>query len=392
MTNSTILPVRAGVIQIANGFSSETRVLASLIRHRPTGEFSVVQHRWDGDPEVSTQFSEASQVKSETLDFGWRPPARRRRELPAKVIGRARFRRALPRVTRALGADCVEVVLSSQQAWDCAAATYVSTRLRLPQVIHLHYVIGPWLGRVALDRLRTCEHVVAVSDFIHRQAIEHGVAPTRVTTVRNTVEPAKEHAEMSPSLHEELGLAPSVQLISFVGRLDPFKGHAETLDAFARVAARHIDVHLVIAGSGSIEEDLRVRARRQPGAGRVHFLGVRHDVDRVLAASSVFVHPSYNEPFGLAVLEAAAAGLPVVAFDSGATSEIVVHGKTGLLARPGNVDDLAAHLDALLSDSDRRRALGNAGRNRAELHFRPQDAAEKYVDVLRGVVEDRLSA
>jgi glycosyltransferase involved in cell wall biosynthesis len=379
--------VRVGAIQIANGFSSEARVLAGIIRHRPDGSFHVVQHEWTGDHASARQFRDAAGVPTDTWDFGWRPRARRRRELPAKVVGRARLPFALRRLAGWMDAADVDVVLSSQQAWDCAAATHVAERLGVPQVVHLHYIVGPWLGRVPLRRLQECAHVVAVSDFVRGQVIDHGVPADRVTTVHNTL-PSRPTGgdDDGASLRDELGLGAAATIVAFVGRLDPYKGHAEALDAFDAVAGQHPDAHLVVAGDGTLADELRARAASGRAAARVHFLGQRADVDRILASADVFVHPSYDEPFGLAVLEAAAAGLPVVAFRCGGIPEIVHDGVTGLLAARGDVTELAAHLDTLLADDALRGRLGAAAGARAREEFRPVDAAARYMDVLRAVV------
>jgi glycosyltransferase involved in cell wall biosynthesis len=375
--------VRVGAILIANGFSSEARVLAGMIRHRPHGDVAVFQHVWSGDAEAPVRMREAAGVDTDARDLGWRPQARGVGDLPAKVLGRVRFSATRRRLAGSMRAADVDLVLSSQQVWDCTAAAYVADRLDRPQVIHLHYIIGPWLGDVALERLRSCAHVITVSDFIRRQVIDHGVPADRVTTVRNPIEPlVVAPDEPGGDLRSELGLPAPARVVSFVARLEPYKGHAETLDAFSSLTRDHPDAHLVIVGAGQLEPELRQRASSDGVAGRVHVLGPRRDVARILAASDLFVHPSYDDPCPLAVLEAAAAGLPVVAFRSGGIPEIVEDGVTGLLADSGDVGQLADHLGALLGDTERRRAMGTAARARIESAFRPQDAAAAYWAVL----------
>ena len=125
---------------------------------------------------------------------------------------------------------------------------------------------------------------------------------------------------------------------------------------------------LVGRDSGTLEAT-RELVRERGIEGSVRFLGSRTDVPDLLRASDLFVHPSREEGFSNAVLEAMAAGLPVVAFDVGGNAEAVAHGETGLLAPARDSGALAAAMTELLGDAGRRRAMGEAGRRRAAESF-----------------------
>ncbi len=114
------------------------------------------------------------------------------------------------------------------------------------------------------------------------------------------------------------------------------------------------------------------------GPERLHLLGLRDDVDRVLRAGDVFVHPSRLEGLPLAILEAMAAGLPVVASRVGGIPEAVMDGETGVLVAPGDVDALASALRRVLETAGLASALGTAGRTRAERFFSVEAMVSAY--------------
>ncbi|HVK04794.1 MAG TPA: glycosyltransferase family 4 protein [Armatimonadaceae bacterium] len=389
-------------LHINHGFSPEARVFAGLLRHRGDDYSALVLHHaypvdaapaaagstGATDADAADRFASEANVEVFRFDGGYRPWSARR-SLAEKVRGAAQFQVSLRRLLPVARAFAPDVVYSNQQAADCLAATFLARRLARPQIIHLHYHIGPWLKRPVLDRLRTCDHVVAISDFIRACGLEHGIAPGRITTVRNALDAAP-FSPPSPEsrawVRRELGLAPDAALVGIVSRLDPGKGHEDTIDAFARVAARHPGSHLVVVGDGTERAAYEAHARRQTAcADRIHFLGRRADVPRLLPGFDLFCHPSRAEPFGLAVLEAAASGLPILAYDEGGTPEIVRDGETGFLAPPGDVAALADKMSLLLERPDLRREMGDAGRRRAVDEFRPEDAAEQFARVLKRV-------
>ena len=341
--------VRILGVQIANGYAAEARVNATMLGLRDTGRHGlVIHHSWPGDVASADAFERDARVPLARIDTGWRPNPDGRRSLAAKAFSHLRFRATLPVMRRLARNYAPDVVLSSQQQWDCFAASSIARHLRKPQVIHLHYNIGPWLGDGPLRRLLACNHVIAVSDFIRDQVLQHGVPPHRVTTIRNGMAPSPEPESVRHAVRAEFQIPCDVPLIGIIARLDRFKGQRETIEAFARVALANATAHLLIVGGGTLSAELAVQAERTPFTDRIHLVGPRNDVARILAALDVSIHPSRSDPCPLAVLEAAAAGLPIVAYAEGGIPELVVDGETGILAAPGDVAGLAIRLEALL--------------------------------------------
>jgi glycosyltransferase involved in cell wall biosynthesis len=151
-----------------------------------------------------------------------------------------------------------------------------------------------------------------------------------------------------------------------VARLEAQKNHRLLLSAFNTVAGRCPAARLLIAGDGSLRSDLEQLAVRLGLSERVRFLGERTDIPEILHASDVFVLASNWEGHSVAVIEAMAAGLPVVATDVGGTVETIEHGSDGLLVPAGDKRRFADALSELALSVERRKALG-AG---ASLHAR----------------------
>jgi glycosyltransferase involved in cell wall biosynthesis len=162
------------------------------------------------------------------------------------------------------------------------------------------------------------------------------------------------------------GLPLGAPLVACVSNFYPYKGHGELVEAVATVAPRFPEAPFLLVGrdSGTLEETKASVRERGIGAA-VRFLGSRSDVPDLLRACDLFVHPSREEGFSNAILEAMAAGLPVAAFDVGGNAEAVVHGETGLLAPARDAGALARALAELLGDEGRRKRMGEAGRRRA---------------------------
>lgn len=396
-------------IKIQGEYSSEARVFARLLGARPPAlDARVIYQAGASESDHWREFEADARALLLPVDVGYR---RRMGSLAEKASALIRFRRSFEQLVQSARAYDPHVVYSSQQFWDCCAASYVARRLGRPHVIHLHYAIGPWLRtgfsrspaslRLAakglrlgdpLERLQTCEQVIAISDFIRGEALGFGLAPHRVATIRNPVALLSPlGAEVRRTIRASLGIPAEAPLIGIVGRLDPDKGHADTLAAFARIAPQHAAAHLLVVGAGPLEASLRADNERFGLAGRVHFTGWRADVPALLAAMDVFSHPSRREPFGLAVAEAAAAGLPVVAYEEGALPEIVRDHDTGLLVRPGDISALAATLGDLLRRPEESRAMGARGRERVAREFRPEDAAAQLATLVERVATERGS-
>ncbi len=165
-----------------------------------------------------------------------------------------------------------------------------------------------------------------------------------------------------------------------MGRLNPQKNHRLLLDAFA--AAAIPGAHLLIAGEGDLRPELEARSAALGIATTVHFLGVRADVPRLFGAADALVMPSSWEGNPLVVMEAMAAGLPVVATRVGCVPELVSP-DTGKLTEPGDRDGLAMAMTAMAGDLVRARRLGRAATLIANERFSSEAMARAYEALYR---------
>lgn len=178
------------------------------------------------------------------------------------------------------------------------------------------------------------------------------------------VEQVQAQRDHRPAVRAELGLGEDALVVGTVANLRPVKAHPDLLAAACEVVRRLPNVRFVIVGHGPSEAQVRA-LHAQLGLGdRVVLLGHRPDAVRVMAACDVFVLASLNEGLPLAVMEALALGLPVVATAVGGIPEVVENGREGLLVPPGRPWELAAALVTVLTDAERRRRMAEAAARR----------------------------
>jgi glycosyltransferase involved in cell wall biosynthesis len=258
---------------------------------------------------------------------------------------------------------------------------------RIPFVSTRHnddrYLLGPfrYVDQALMHGVR---RIVAISDAVRTFHIRAGLPAAKLETIHYGLDDLP--ATASEQTPEELGVAADAPLVLAIGRLIAQKDHATLLEAFARVASARPDARLAILGWGPLEGAVKEQAAGLGLAGAVLVPG-RVEPRDWLNRADVFVHTSRWEGFGIVLLEAMLAGLPVVATRVSAVPEIVVDGETGLLADAGDAPAIAAHLLSLLGDGTWRASLGAAGLRRAQEEFSVGRMTDRTVDVYRRALE-----
>ena len=187
-------------------------------------------------------------------------------------------------------------------------------------------------------------------------------------------------ARFPPRPHAVAMKAPT---ILGVGSLLHVKRWDRLLKTAAELKRRGFDFRVEIAGTGPMRSSLESAARDLDVAERVTFLGHVSDVEDRLRRAAFLVHTSDSEGCPNAVIEAMAAGLPIVATDSGDVPRLVEHGKTGFVVSREDHDSLVEYVAALLADDELCRAMGNAGRLKAEQEFCLARLVSQTLDVYR---------
>lgn len=293
-------------------------------------------------------------------------------------------------------------------------------RQHKPDVVHAHLPHAAWLARwsrlatpsrkrggpVFIDTLhsgstgtlgrrlgyrfsaRLPHWVTSVSQAVAETHLAAGmVRPETLLVLPNGVDTAQWQRVTQPRsvVREQFGLGEEFLWVT-CGRLEPVKDHATLLHAMAQASAT---AHLAIAGNGPLEPELRQLARRLNLEQRVHFLGFVPDVRGLLQAADGFVLSSQWEGLPMALLEAGACGLPIVASDLPAVREIVDDGQTGRLAPGGSSAALARTLaEVMTMPTAERRALGERARQSVIARYALESVLDRwetlYCSLLRG--------
>ncbi|OTP69301.1 Glycosyltransferase [Caballeronia sordidicola] len=251
----------------------------------------------------------------------------------------------------------------------------------------LHLTLIKWAVKVGVD------HVVANSRASADALIKlTGLPRSAVPVVHNGVDMTRfgDDASQASAVIEQrrtaLGLPRDAFLVGLFGRFTQWKGQHVAIDAIARVP----DAHLVLVGDALFGETayaqgLRTQAEALGITDRVHFAGFQHDVASWMKAMDVIVHASTQpEPFGLVIIEAMAAGKPVIASNGGAVPEIVRHGENGMIIEPGDASKLAVAISTLQREPEMAKRIAAQGHADAGQHF----SIDRYLQQMTRVLFD----
>jgi len=244
--------------------------------------------------------------------------------------------------------------------------------------------MGFWYTAAKLRALRITRRfvskVVANSHAVAASVVAHeGYSPSSIAVIYNGVEAGDFHKSPNGVNSESLR-------IGLVANIRPVKRIDDAVAGLGRVASKYPDVVLEIVGDGDATA-LEEQAARLELSDRVRFVGRQTDIQSRLSRYSICLLTSESEGLSNAIIEYLMAERAVICTDAGGNSEIVEHGRTGLLFPVGDVDMLATHLDTLLGDAALRKQIGEAGRKRAEELFASAKMIEKHELLYRDILQ-----
>lgn len=270
------------------------------------------------------------------------------------------------------------------------AASLAGTPLVIHTIHGLIYndFIPPWRARLyrSLERLsgRFCNVFISVNEGDRLRAIEAGIAkPGHIVTIPNGID-TRQFINTTPApLRAELLIPEEAVLIGTTGRLAVQKGLEYLIRAVPLLVAAEPRAHVAFAGIGELEDDLRALVSELGVEEHCHFLGFRQDIPALLASFDLYAQPSLWEGLSISLLEAMAAGKPIVTTDIIGSREVIEDGVTGLLVPPTDVEALATALLSLMRNPTRAQELGRSAGQHVVKHFDANRMVEETLELYR---------
>lgn len=283
-----------------------------------------------------------------------------------------------------------------------------------PDIVHCHGrrgadLLGGWAARLAgvpavlsrrvdsvdfrwLARGRYAPYraVIAISDTVRDALVESGLGGGKIVGIRSAVDAGAMRPAMGRDRwRAEFNIADGDVVAAVAAQLIERKGHRFLFRAMPELCRAHPEFRVLIFGRGPLEATLRDEVARLGLSDHVHFVGFREDLDQLLGHADLLIHPALKEGLGVAMLKAAAAALPVVAFDVAGAREAVVHEETGFLVPPADSARLLQALMNLVENPATRQTLGKAGQSRMQREFSTDVMVGKHVLLYESIVGDK---
>jgi glycosyltransferase involved in cell wall biosynthesis len=269
---------------------------------------------------------------------------------------------------------------------------------RVPNIIHTPHGhvfyghFGAFASKIFLwvEKLfsRFTDRMVALTDGEKNDYENLSVCPSEKLLKIHSGVDVKQFMQSNGNMVEKrrsLGLDQNGNVVGFVGWLLPIKGPEYLLKAMQYIWQEYPETSLVFVGKGDLDLDLRAQALQVSANGRVKFLGWREDIDEIMPVFDMLVLPSLNEGMGRVLVEAMAAGKPVVASRVGGIPDLVQHGETGYLVPPADEKALADSIKKLLDDPGKAWEMGQQGKERCQ-QFSLEAMIEKLDDLYSDLI------
>ncbi|WP_462269564.1 glycosyltransferase family 4 protein [Desulfobacter sp.] len=285
-------------------------------------------------------------------------------------------------------------------------------RMTRPDIIHVHSRRGAdiwgglaaWLTRVPAVITRRVDNpesrlavrlkysryqrIITISRGIHQVLQKQGIDGDRMRCVKSAVDHrVYENRCDRKWLETTFDIPPGARVIGMIAQLIHRKGHRFLLSVIPRILAEHPDAFFLFLGQGPLFDELKGWYRHcRKMDEKICFAGFRNDLARILPCLYMVVHPATMEGLGVSLLQAAAAGIPVIASRAGGLPEVVIHDKTGLLIAPGDTDALARAVICLLDDPAYAGKLGKTGRMHVQTNFSIDQMVSGNLSVYREIL------
>ncbi|MFO7685764.1 MAG: glycosyltransferase family 4 protein [Desulfobacterales bacterium] len=231
-------------------------------------------------------------------------------------------------------------------------------------------VDNPEPALLARMKYRCYERIVVISEGIRRVLLSEGVPADKIVCVPSAVDARRFAVPCDRQWFlREFGLLPTHRTIAMIAQFIPRKGHRVLIDAAPQILAGCPAARFILFGKGPLEKEIQRLCTRKRIADKVIFGGFRDDLERILPCLDLVVHPAEMEGLGVSLLQAAAAGVPIVASRVGGIPEIVHDGVNGYLVEAGDVCGMTARMTGILLNPEHAGRLGSAGQELVRYRF-----------------------
>lgn len=231
--------------------------------------------------------------------------------------------------------------------------------------------------------IRRADRVIAVSEEIVDEMQRRGILSQKILVIDNGVDIERFVLNRNEEMRKSFGFNGNSKVIGTIASLTPEKGHIYLLRAIRQVIEKCPECRFLIVGDGGQRQFLEEKSADLGLTGKVLFTGSRKDVPEILSMLDIFVLPSLKEGLPMALLEAMAAAVPVIATKVGAVLKVVMHGETGLLVEKGDVNGLGEAIAQILSDHKMSERLRMKGYEKVMSEFSSDIMTSKYLDIYR---------
>jgi len=316
---------------------------------------------------------EAAGIRVEVAGFRGFTTFRNPRQVAIELMHLYRFmRRVKPTIVH--GFLFWAYVIGAYAAWCARVPIFISSRRSLGyHKMRMDFRAMEWVAN------RVTRLVVANSETVRQDSIrQEGLPPEMTRVIYNGLDPACFASAASTHIRTSLQIPAGATLFAVISNFIHYKGHATFLEAWAIVVRRYPKAIALLVGEGPTRVGHEATVQSMGLDANIRFLGTRQDVPDILATIDALVHPSDEEGFSNAILEAMAAGKPVVATAVGGNPEAIVEGETGHLVPTRDGGALAEAILRLMDDPEKARAFGRAGRRRVEERFTEDRMVAQY--------------
>jgi glycosyltransferase involved in cell wall biosynthesis len=356
------------VLETLEGHGGTPRKLLSLARHIDRQQARL----------VFVQFNPSS-FADEFVELGWQVHAANT-ESPFGLAWR------IHQIAR----DCQADVICTHFTRSLVTGFVAGTINRIPVIHNEHSSanyrrgLGRCLARLVLPRV---DLIVCNSHHTHLSIRDcYPGTADKLVTIHNPVE--KRIARRArPDVRATLKVTDKEVLIAHIGRMIPERDQLTLLQAVCELRKTFPTVRLLMIGDGPVRAELESNAATFGLGDSITFTGNSSEIGDYIQAADIYVNPTLDEGFGIAVVEAMLSGIPVVLSDRGAHPELIIPDQTGFLYPGGNSHALASRLRLLLEDPDLIRQVGNAGRRHAQHRFSPQNYSTQYLEAIKAQAE-----